>query len=83
MIYRNIQGNVYQEGTTISAKGNPDVKLIIMKYYQGIYYCAVVGKPELKQLAYFERELIPPVEQEQQQFTRVTKKMATDNCRKS
>jgi hypothetical protein len=51
--------NIYKVGTFISAGEAPDVKLIIMSYQQRIYYCEVVGKPDKKQLVYFEKELIP------------------------
>lgn len=61
MSYRTNSDNIYAEGTFITAKGNP-LKLKIVKYYQRIYYCAVVGAEGRKQLAYFERELTPPDE---------------------
>jgi hypothetical protein len=53
--------NIYEEGTLVTAKVNPGLRLIIHKYYQRIYYCAIVGDPSHKHFAYFERELIPPV----------------------
>lgn len=52
--------NIYPAGTIITAKVNPELKLIITRYFQRIYYCAVVGEPERKHFAYYERELIPP-----------------------
>ncbi len=55
-----ITDNVYEEGTVITAKVDPNLRLIITRYYQRIYYCAVEGEPDRKKLAYFERELIPP-----------------------
>jgi hypothetical protein len=60
MSYRTNADNMYSEGTLITALDNPSLQLKIMKYYQRIYYCAVVGEEERKQLAYFERELISP-----------------------
>jgi hypothetical protein len=60
MSYRTNTDNIYPEGTPITAKVDPSLKLIITKYYQRIYYCNVVDQPEKKQLAYFERELIAP-----------------------
>ena len=54
--------NRYQEGTIISARVSPSVKLKITRYYQRIYYCALVSEPNHKQFAYFERELIPPLQ---------------------
>lgn len=62
MSYRTNTDNIFQNGTLITAHANPSLQLKIMKYYQRIYYCAVVGDPGRKQLAYFERELIRPVE---------------------
>jgi hypothetical protein len=52
--------NIYPVGTLITAKVNSSLPLIIAKYYQRIYYCSVVGNPDHKQLAYFERELNAP-----------------------
>lgn len=63
MSYRTNNDNIYKEGTMITAKVDPELKLIITKYYQRIYYCAVVAEPDRKQFAYFERELIPPVQE--------------------
>ena len=60
MSLRTNADNIYKEGTVITAKVDPGRKLIIKKYYQRIYYCAVVSDPEHKHLVYFERELIPP-----------------------
>ena len=56
--------NIYKEGTVICAKSDPDLKLVILKYHQRIYYCAAVDHPERNNFAYFERELIPPVKSE-------------------
>jgi len=60
MSTQNIADNIYSVGTTIAAKIAPDLKLIIRKYYQRIYYCSVITNPDKKQLVYFEHELIPP-----------------------
>jgi hypothetical protein len=66
--------NIYKEGTIICAKVDPALKLMIMKYRQRIYYCAVVDHPEQNNLVYFEKELIPPdVKDQQVQFTRIVK----------
>lgn len=61
MSYKTNTDTIYPEGTVITAIANPFLKLKIMKYYQRIYYCAVVGQEERKQLVYFGRELITPV----------------------
>lgn len=72
---RTDTSNIYQEGTIVTAKVDPTLKLIIMKYYQHIYYCAIVGFPKRKHFAYFERELNAPIVFDQSlQFTRVTEK---------
>lgn len=60
-----IEDNIYPLGTRIAARENPTLPLVVHTYYQRIYYCAVVDKPEHKHFAYFERELIPPVEASQ------------------
>lgn len=60
MSYKTNTDNIYAEGATVYAKAKPEVSLTIMCYYQRIYYCAVKGDPNGKQLAYFERELIAP-----------------------
>ena len=52
--------NKYPAGTLIFAKVEPLVKLVIDAYKSRIYYCAVVGHHEKRQIAYFERELIDP-----------------------
>jgi hypothetical protein len=59
MSYRTNSDNLYPEGTRVTAKVNPALQLTIVKYMQRIYYCAVVGDEQSKQLAYFERELTP------------------------
>lgn len=53
--------NIYKEGSFIYAKVDPELKLVIVKYKQRIYYCAAVDHPEQNNFAYFERELIPPL----------------------
>lgn len=70
MTDRLIKDNRYEEGSIISAKANPEVKLLIIKYLQRIYYCVEVNHPEQKQLVYFERELVSPTQLSQsRQFT--------------
>lgn len=53
--------NIYQEGTTITAKARPETPLIIKRYLQRVYFCEVIGDPQHKMLAYFERELVTPM----------------------
>lgn len=55
MSYRT--DNNFDLGTLVSAKAFPTLKLVIVKYYQRIYYCAEVNNPNKKHLAYFENEL--------------------------
>ena len=59
---RNQMDNLYEEGSIITAKENPELKLIITKYCQRIYHCRAVGEPEGRAFAYFERNLIAPVQ---------------------
>lgn len=60
MAFQNNEDNIYPIDAFIMAKEAPTVKLQIKKYYNRIYYCAVVGSESAKQKVYFERELIPP-----------------------
>lgn len=60
MIYPTNTDNIYPLGSFMAAKEAPTVQLKIVAYKQRIYYCALVGDESLKQLAYFERELVPP-----------------------
>ena len=60
MPYQTNEDNIFQVGTFIVAKEAPAVKLEIKKYFQRIYYCAIVGNESAKQKVYFERELISP-----------------------
>jgi len=53
--------NIYEEGTVITAKSNPDRKLVISRYIKRIYYCKPIDDPDGKALAYFERELVAPL----------------------
>lgn len=60
MGYNTNNDNIYTLGTIITAKAQPEVKLIIRKYYHRTYYCAVMNDLTQKHLEYFEKELIPP-----------------------
>jgi hypothetical protein len=60
MSQRPISDNIYPEGSLITAFVDPALQLRIVRYYQRIYYCAVVGEESGKQLVYYQRELIPP-----------------------
>ena len=75
VIHMNVSAdtdNFFKEGTVVVAKANSDVELRIVKYYDGIYYCAVEGNPDHKILVYFERELLSQVIIDQPgQFTRI------------
>jgi hypothetical protein len=52
--------NIYKAGTFMTAKINPESKLIINEYLDRVYFCSAVDDPTKKRLAYFERELIAP-----------------------
>jgi hypothetical protein len=49
--------NKYKEGETVFAVENPNLKLVIRRYVDKIYYCTVFDQPEAKEKVYFERDL--------------------------
>jgi hypothetical protein len=59
---KNLKDNIYQEGTFITAKDNPELRLVITKYCQRIYYCSDFAD-ESRRFAYFEHNLIAPLTQ--------------------
>ncbi|MGC1241341.1 MAG: hypothetical protein WA874_07125, partial [Chryseosolibacter sp.] len=60
MRYTTSADNKYPEGSIVFAKVAPDLKLLIRKYYQRIYYCAPADDKNGKERVYFERELLTP-----------------------
>jgi hypothetical protein len=54
--------STYKAGTLISTHSDPDTSLIIIRYLDRIYYCEAINDPDHRLLAYFERELIAPVD---------------------
>lgn len=50
--------NKYLAGDVVDAKVNPDLKLVIRRYIDQVYYCKVQDDPEAKELVYYERELV-------------------------
>jgi hypothetical protein len=59
MSYQPTTPHIYKDGMILTTKENPRVQLVVLRYYQRIYYCGVVGEPDHKPFAYFERELVP------------------------
>lgn len=51
----------YVDGQIVFAIVKPEVKLIIRRYVSKIYYCKTQGDLALKDLVYFEGELLPEV----------------------
>jgi hypothetical protein len=51
--------NIYELGALVTPKLNQTLKLVIIKYYHRIYYCADTNNLSNKHLAYFENELNP------------------------
>lgn len=49
--------NKYKEGEVVHARVNPDLKLVIRRYVDRIYYCKVQEDLTRKELVYFEREI--------------------------
>ena len=60
MNYKRENDNIYPAGTVISAKADPGVKLVIMKYIHHTYYCSVLGNAGVSNLKYREQDLVPP-----------------------
>ena len=50
--------NKFNDGEEVYAKIKPTQKLIIRCFKNRIYYCKIKGDPALKELVYFERELM-------------------------
>lgn len=59
MSHQTNTDNSFELGTIVFAKAFPTLKLVVIKYYQRIYYCAEVNSPSKRHLAYFENELCP------------------------
>ncbi len=51
--------NKFKEGEVVRAKENINQNLIVRRYVDRIYYCKIQEDPNHKDLAYFERELLP------------------------
>lgn len=51
--------NIFIEGSVVSAKVRPEIKLIVRRYLKRIYHCTVQDNPLQKEQVYFERELQP------------------------
>lgn len=52
----------FEPGTVVSPKVEPHLKLLVMKYVRGIYYCTVIGNAEKNNLPFFESQLTDPTE---------------------
>ena len=53
--------NKFKEGEVVYAKINPELKLVIRRYIDRIYYCRVLEDSSQQELVYFERELMASV----------------------
>ncbi len=51
--------NRFKIGDFVFAKVRPSVPLVVRLYERRIYYCNVKMDPSAKELVYFERELMP------------------------
>ena len=54
----NSMEHKFNEGETVYAKEAPEVKLIIRRYIDEIYYCKIADHTAGKERVYFQRELI-------------------------
>lgn len=48
----------FKEGEEVCERIRPAQKLIISRYFKGIYYCKMAEDLRRKELIYFERELM-------------------------
>ncbi|UII32800.1 hypothetical protein LVD17_03000 [Fulvivirga ulvae] len=53
----NVNENKYKEGDIVYEKTNPDVKLVVRRYLNRIYYCKFQDDAGRKELALYEREI--------------------------
>ena len=51
--------NKFKKGEVVKERIRPTQKLIITRYINKLYYCKIEENPNLKELVYFERELMP------------------------
>ncbi len=51
--------NKFKEGEVVKERIRPTQKLIITRHINKLYYCKIEENPNLKELVYFERELMP------------------------
>jgi hypothetical protein len=51
--------NKFNKGEVVRAIVNPTLELVVMRYVHKIYYCKIQVDPDHRELAYFERELLP------------------------
>jgi hypothetical protein len=49
--------NKFKEGEEVFAKSDPELKLLVRRYVDRIYYCEIKGNTDRNDLVYFEREL--------------------------
>jgi hypothetical protein len=54
----NLTPNKHHENEEVYAKVHPNVKLIVRRYIDRVYYCKIASAPERKELVYYERELM-------------------------
>lgn len=50
--------NKWVAGDAVYAKVKPNVKLIVRRYVDRIYFCRFPDEPDKKEAVYFERELM-------------------------
>lgn len=51
--------NKFKKGEIVKERIRPTQKLIITRCNNRLYYCKIEENPKLKELVYFERELMP------------------------
>ncbi|MBL7931184.1 MAG: hypothetical protein JNL60_04765 [Bacteroidia bacterium] len=49
--------NKYSEGSIVYANEDPNVRLLVRRYVDRIYYCKIYNDSSGTELVYFEREI--------------------------
>ncbi len=59
-----MEPRLFKTGDFVYAKSNPDVKLVVKRYIDRIYYCTAFNVHNAPERVYFERELMSQSEKQ-------------------
>lgn len=54
----DLMDNKFKEGEVVYDRSRPSQKLIVRRFVSNVYYCRATDNSTLKDLVYFERELM-------------------------